>query len=166
MICEKSKCTGCMACYNVCPVNAIVQEKDEEGFTRPKIIEEKCIKCNKCVQRCPINQGNSKEQTGTKTYACWNKQEQIRKESTSGGLFSVMAEKILDLNGVVYGAVFDKDMKVIHDRIDNKEAIKRLRGSKYVQSDIGTSIKQVLQDLKEEKYVLFSRYALSNSRTK
>ena len=90
-------------------------------------------------------------------YACYNKDEKIRYESTSGGVFSLVAEYILEqMSGVVYGAAFDQDFKVKHIRIEDSGEIRMLRGSKYVQSDIGFSYREVQADLEEKRVVLFT----------
>ena len=136
------KCTGCMACYNACPVGAIEIVQDEKGFYEPKIIKEKCIKCKKCKLVCP--EVNPREKNDNPTvYAAWAKQKDIRENSTSGGIFSNIATKVLEADGVVFGAMFDENFKVVHSYVTKIENLVRLRGSKYVQSFIGDSLKQV-----------------------
>ena len=149
------KCTGCMACYNACPVGAIEIVQDEKGFYEPKIIKEKCIKCKKCKLVCP--EVNPREKNDNPTvYAAWAKQKDIRENSTSGGIFSNIATKVLEADGVVFGAMFDENFKVVHSYVTKIENLVKLRGSKYVQSFIGDSLKQVEYFLQEGKMVLFS----------
>lgn len=149
------KCTGCMACYNACPVGAIEIVQDEKGFYEPKIIKEKCIQCKKCKLVCP--EVNSREKNDNPTvYAAWAKQKDIRENSTSGGIFSIIATKVLEADGVVFGAMFDENFKVVHSYVTEIEDLVKFRGSKYVQSFIGGSLKKVEAFLQEGKMVLFS----------
>lgn len=157
-LCDESSCTGCMACVNACASGALKVEIDAEGFLRPQLIRERCIECGKCEKVCPqIHQlKESTEKFEKKVYACWHKNKKIKKDSTSGGAFSTLAENILEEGGIVYGAGFDPEFKVIHKAIADKERLEQLRGSKYVQSEIGDSYRQVKKYLKTGKKVLFS----------
>lgn len=152
---DKELCSGCTACKNICPKEAIEMVQDEEGFLYPKVNKEKCIKCGKCKKVCPvINRKNiDKIQSG---YVLNNKNEEIRKNSTSGGVFTPIAEYILDKKGVVFGACFDEIFKVIHKYVENKKELAIFRGSKYVQSFLGDSFKEVKKFLEDERYVCFS----------
>lgn len=155
-IIEKNKCTGCEACYNICPKNAINMVEDKEGFLYPQIDEKKCINCGMCKKICPNNKEMERNEEKSIVLAASNQDENIRWKSTSGGIFTMLAEKILEQNGIVYGAMFDSNFKVIHDKIETKEDIKKLRGSKYVQSRIGNIYKNIKQQLNDGKKVLFS----------
>lgn len=151
----KKNCVGCYACENICPVNCISMISDEEGFWYPKVDNNKCIKCGKCVNVCPtINYETVKNEPVA--YACMNKDESIRLESSSGGIFTLIAEQIVEEGGTVFGAGFDENFEVVHSCVDNKEEIKRFRGSKYVQSRIGDSYKKVKKELESGKEVLFT----------
>ena len=158
MLCEIEKCFGCMACYNICPVNAINVIEDEEGFLRPKIQEDKCIKCKKCINSCAAIEDveRNNETFEQETYACWNKDEEIRKNSTSGGLFTAMASSILKQNGVVFASSFDNKFNIVHSAIYNKDDVVKFRGSKYVQSNIGSTYKEAKMLLDNKKSVLFT----------
>lgn len=134
------KCTGCMACYNACPFNAIEIIQNEKGFYEPHIIEEKCKKCKKCVITCPQNNLAEKKENKV-VYAAWSNSEIEREESTSGGIFSEIAKKVLEEDGIVVGAIYDENFKVVHGILTNKEDLQKTRGSKYVQSYIGDSFK-------------------------
>lgn len=153
---EKNKCTGCMACKNVCPVNAIKIERDSNGFQYPKINQAKCVHCNLCKRVCPVNTPLKEQDHITKAYACKNKDTNIRMQSSSGGLFTLVAEYILNQNGVVFGAKFNKKFEVVHDYILKKEELFIFRGSKYLQSKIGDNYKKAKQFLEEGRKVLFT----------
>ena len=152
------KCTGCMACYNACPFNAIEIIQNEKGFYEPHIIEEKCKKCKKCVITCPQNNLAEKKENKV-VYAAWSNSEIEREESTSGGIFSEIAKKVLEEDGIVVGAIYDENFKVVHGILTNKEDLQKTRGSKYVQSYIGDSFKIVKKYLDEGRKVLFSGVA-------
>ena len=151
----KSECCGCTACKSICPKGAITMQEDEEGFLYPKIDKEKCINCGKCKSVCPIIQknNNKKEQHA---YIFQNKNEKIRRQSTSGGAFSAIAEYVVNKKGIVYGAIFDKDFKVKHEGIEKKEDLYKFRNSKYVQSDMGNCYEEVKKHLENNRYVCFS----------
>ncbi len=152
---QKSKCCGCYGCYNICPKNAIEMVQDEKGFYYPKVIKEKCINCGLCNQICPIS-NKTEIINSPKAFAAYNKEEKIRKESSSGGVFTLLAEKILEQNGVVFGAKFDKNFNVIHSYVEKIEDLEVFRGSKYVQSKIGETYKKAEEFLKNGRLVLFS----------
>lgn len=152
---KKTDCCGCHACFNICPKNAIEMKEDENGFKYPEINSQKCIDCGMCQRACPII-SKTNVINEPKAYACMNKDEQIRLSSSSGGVFTLIAEAILELNGVVFGAQFDHDFNVIHDYADRKEELYKFRGSKYVQSSIGDTFKIVRKFLEQERYVLFT----------
>lgn len=156
-ISDKKNCCGCEACSNVCPVNAISMIEDDKGFKYPIIDTNKCIKCNKCNNVCPIiNKQSQKSNKYPDTYACINKDENVRIESSSGGIFTSIAEYILNQNGVVFGAKFDNNYNVVHDYIDDKNELYKFRGSKYVQSSINNSYIKAREFLEEGKKVLFT----------
>jgi len=153
---KKEQCNGCHACSNICPVQCIEMKEDSEGFRYPEVDYKKCIKCNKCIDVCPLLKEKKDIFKEPKAYACLNKNEKIRMESSSGGIFTLLAEKILDDNGVVFGAAFTKELRLEHKYIEKKEDLNELRGSKYLQSEIGDTLKQVLEFLKDGRKVLFS----------
>ena len=155
-IIDKEQCCGCYACYNICPKNCIEMLSDDEGFWYPKINQHNCINCDLCKKVCPILTPNKNIISQKSAYAAINKNNYIRKQSSSGGIFSLLAEEILQLDGIVYGAAFDKDFNIEHKRISKLTDLKLLRGSKYVQSKINTIYSQVQNDLKNNALVLFS----------
>lgn len=148
-------CSGCHACFNICPENCISMFKDNEGFLYANIDNKKCINCGLCDRICPIlNEYNGNDKG--KAYACINKEENIRLNSSSGGIFSLIAKNILDKNGVVFGASFNEDFSVSHIEVTNKNELEKLRGSKYLQSTIGNTYKSVKKHLKQGRLVLFT----------
>lgn len=153
---NKCQCSGCSACFNACPKNCVEMKEDGEGFLYPCIDKTKCINCGLCVRSCPILNKQKPKQEVFRTFACINKDETIRLKSSSGGVFSALAEHVLEQNGVVFGAGFDKDFMVCHQHITSKDQLDVLRTSKYVQSSIGDSFKKAKQFLDEGKLVLFS----------
>lgn len=154
-LCEKEKCTGCMACYNACPKDAIKIVIDSEGFSRPEIDEKTCVDCGKCTSVCPkLNEIGTYEPLGY--YAAWAKDKRLRKESTSGGAFSVISEYVLNNGGAVVGAAFDENNRVVHKIVSTVDGLSALRGSKYVQSEIGTVYSEVKKLLDSKTTVLFS----------
>lgn len=153
---NKKDCCGCYACYNICPKECITMESDNEGFWYPKIDKDKCINCNLCEKVCPIINPVKRVDSKKIAYASMNKDEQVRIKSSSGGIFSILAEYIIKNNGVVYGAGFDEDFNIKHKRILYSTDLDLLRGSKYVQSSIGDIYKQVKNDLENNNPVLFT----------
>lgn len=159
-LCDITKCTGCSACVNVCPKKAITLQYNERGFLYPIIDNQKCINCGLCTKLCKqLNTHmNSKEHKEAfyKAYAVKIKNDANRMKSQSGGLFTALAETILKNKGIVYGAGFDNHHHVKHIRIDDIKKLDKLKGSKYVQSDINNSFEHILNDLRKGKKVLFS----------
>ena len=151
----KYDCCGCTACYSACPTKAITMTLDYEGFFYPKIDKLQCINCGKCKKVCPLCNENSYSDS-KKIYAVKNKDTYIRKNSSSGGVFSLIAELVQSQGGVVYGAAFDDTFVVRHMRSDVKDGWKKFCVSKYAQSDMNKIYYDVQQDLYEGKTVLFS----------
>ena len=152
---NKENCTGCRACAVSCPMHCITGAFDHEGFWYPRIDTNQCVDCHICEKVCPVNMDFTSERA-SEQYAVYCKTSFVRKKSSSGGIFPLMAKTIIDDGGVVFGAAFDSDFVVRHICIDKYEDIAKLRGSKYVQSDMGDSILQVKTLLKDGKKVLFS----------
>ena len=152
----KEDCCGCTACKSICPQNAIEMEEDEEGFLYPTINKDKCINCGLCKKTCPIINKNEKNEKEQKAFIINNKNDEIRRESTSGGAFTPIAEYIINKGGVVFGATFDNNYNVIHTYVDKAEELYKFRGSKYVQSDLKDTFKEVKKFLDNNRYVCFS----------
>lgn len=152
---NKKDCCGCEACVQRCPKRCINMHEDEEGFLYPNVNPSLCIDCGFCEKVCPvINQ--SEIHKPLKVYAAKNQDEQIRLSSSSGGIFTMLAEQVLNDDGVVFGARFNVNWEVEHGYADTLDGIASFRGSKYVQSRIGDSYLQVEVLLKQGRKVLFS----------
>jgi len=156
VLCDKEKCTGCMACYNICPLNAIEIEKDVRGFSYPTINAETCVSCLKCEMICPALHPLKKGEMSQEYYAFKHCNHDIRLNSSSGGFFTWISDIILKRNGVIYGACYDVNMKVVHRRAESENIRNSMRGSKYVQSDINCTYKFIKKDIENGRWVLFS----------
>lgn len=152
---EKYKCSGCHACYNICPQNAIEMIEDEKGFKYPRVNKDKCVNCSLCEKVCPIF-NNKKTENEPKVYACYNKDEKIRMKSSSGGIFTLIAEEIIKKDGVVCGAAFDEQYRLFHQFVENIEDLDKLRTSKYLQSTIDDTYKKTKEYLENDRCVLFT----------
>lgn len=155
-ICQEGQCTSCTACYSVCPVEAIEMIQNEKGFYRPAIDQEKCIDCLQCTKVCPANREIQKSDFAQEVYACWSLREKVRENSSSGGIFTHLAEKIIEKSGIVFGAAFSSDHQIAHISVREKEELLYLQGSKYVQSNVGDSFRQIHALLEEGEKVLFA----------
>ena len=154
-IIEKKKCSGCHACYSICPKKCITMYEDEEGFWYPQIDKTHCIDCGVCRGICPALKEFHPNPVG-KAYACINKDENIRMKSSSGGVFTLVARAIIEQGGVVFGAAFDDDFSVCHIGIENEADLEKLRGSKYVQSKVSDAYTEVKKSLEAGRTVLFT----------
>lgn len=155
MINPDSRCTACGACAQRCPRSCISMEENEYGFLYPRVDAAQCVGCGICDKVCHLNSASAGAET-KEAFACVHRSEKTVKGSTSGGAFSAIAERIFALGGVVYGCGYLTPTEPHHIRIEDPEDIDRLRGSKYVQSTMGDSYKQVLEDLCAGKWVLFT----------
>lgn len=152
---EKNKCCGCHGCMNICPKNAITMVEDEKGFKYPEIDSKKCIECNLCENVCPIL-NKTKNDSEPVAYGAYNVDEEVRKSSSSGGIFTLLANYILENDGVIFGAAFESDFSVKHIEINNKSDLDKLRTSKYVQSSIEDTYKKARNYLNKGVKVLFT----------
>ena len=154
-LCDPILCSGCTACASVCPQECIAMEYDSEGFRRPVVDTSRCVECGLCSKACPVLNTPGTDQLPT-AYAAKNREETVRAVSTSGGVFTLLAEHVLAQGGVVFGAAYDADFKVEHRMVESPEALSSLRGAKYAQSDLGDSFRQVKAQLSAGRQVLFS----------
>ena len=149
-------CTGCTACASACLKSCITMTENEYGFLRPVIDSEFCISCGLCEKVCPIVNPLALEPNTPKAYAAYSKNEAIRLDSSSGGVFTEIARSVLQYGGAVYGAAYNEQFEVIHICVENEENIAKLRGAKYAQSDLGRTFVKIKQRLDTGRKVLFS----------
>lgn len=153
-ITDKAKCCGCTACKQICPNNSICLEEDLEGFLYPKVDATICINCGLCERVCPILTYRS-ESLPLGTYAAINEDYSIRRQSSSGGVFSLLTEWVIGMGGIVFGARYDDNWMVITDYTDSLEGTYAFRGSKYLQSNLNDSYLKCREILKDGRLVLF-----------
>lgn len=155
IISDKQNCCGCAACAQKCPKHCITMQQDKEGFFYPIIDTVTCIDCGLCENVCPIINSYEK-QSPLHTYAAINKNDEIRLKSSSGGIFTLLAEKIIDDGGVVFGARFDENWQVVIDYTETKDGIAAFRGSKYVQASTLNTYTQCEDFLKIGRKVMYT----------
>lgn len=155
IICEESKCLGCFSCYNSCPKGCIEMVENKYDCLIPKINKDKCIECNLCVKKCPVN-NKFKGTEPLDTYASYNVNNEDRESCSSGGVATVLSRKVISEGGVVYGAIVDEKLEVIIKEASTIADVEKLKGSKYVQSAVKDSYKNVKKNLEENKTVLFT----------
>ena len=154
-ICDKSQCCGCEACVQRCPKHCIALVEDAEGFLYPKVDASVCVDCGLCEKVCPIiNQ--SDERQPQVVYAAINPDSDVRQSSSSGGIFSALADAVLSQGGVVFGVCWDKEWRLIFDYAETQEDLSRFRGSKYLQAHVGDAYVKAEQFLKLGRQVLFT----------
>ena len=155
-ICSMKSCTGCMACFNICPNSAIEMKMNEKGFFYPYINLDLCSDCGMCKKKCPVNfRAKRNDSIEKEVFAMWSLDDSIRYESSSGGAFSELAKVILNDGGVVFGAYWNDEIKVVHGKISSICELHKLRKSKYVQSSIWNTYNDVLKYIKNGKKILF-----------
>lgn len=158
MLCETDACTGCGACFNICPLDAITIKRDDCGFDYPWVDFKVCVGCDKCAAVCPSI-------VGSKSAIALDRQRifsaamcadwENLKHSSSGGIAFALSKATIDNGGVVFGAVYDNEMRVVHSSTCNLEGLRRQQGSKYVQSHKGYALREVKRALESNKPVLF-----------
>lgn len=152
---ENKLCTGCGACLNICPVDAIIMQADQEGFAYPRVQEEKCINCGLCEIHCPVLHSEYSNTDRPECYAMMAYDEE-RRTSSSGGFVPVVARWVLRRGGSVYGAAWDENWNVCQIEIENETELYKIKGSKYLQGSMGQTYQQAKRRLKEGKWVLFT----------
>lgn len=155
-ITDKKKCVGCGACYSICPKNCISMREDEEGFLYPLVDIDNCIECDACEKVCPVINPIKEAPFEQKAFLFQHRNQDVLRQSTSGGLFSAIAEIVLAKGGVVFGAAYDEKLVVNHTKITTQEDIHRFRNSKYSQSVIGDCFIDTRNLLKQGRIVCFS----------
>ena len=155
MICEPNKCTGCGACMNRCARNCISMKEDKTlGHLYPTIDQKKCVDCGACVKVCPTINPMPLNAPLT-AYAGWDKDDREYTSSTSGGAASAISRYIIGQGGVVYGCAMMPGVEVRHIRVDSLQDLCMLKGSKYVQSAMGSCYHDIRRDLRDGRKVLF-----------
>lgn len=155
IICDPKDCINCNICKEKCPVDAIETIETDLHFKYNKRNVDKCINCGMCLNICPAINKNKKDKFKIISYAAKNKNIEVQKQSTSGGVFTALAEYIINKKGIVYGAQRINN-KTSHIRITNKKEISKIRGSKYSYSSLNNILKPILDDVKNNKLILFS----------
>lgn len=154
MLPEKDLCVGCGSCAAICPQQCIRMSADSEGFRHPSIDIDRCVSCLCCEQACPLLQ-DAPEYPGTTAYAVKNREESVRLKSSSGGVFTALAELVLAKGGCVCAARYDAEFEVIHDFAYSISEIAPFRGAKYSQSSAERCFPEIKSLLQEGRIVLF-----------
>lgn len=154
-ITDKSKCCGCTACYSVCPKKCITMKPDFEGFLYPEVNLERCVDCHACEKVCPIRSHKFIEHDQSTLLGVQYADTEKRLSSTAGGAFSLIADYLIDSGAIVYAVGYDNDCVVCHKAVGNKKELEELRGSKYVQSRMGDTYREIKKHLKVGTKVLF-----------
>lgn len=154
-ITDKHQCCGCEACVQACPKHCISFQRDNEGFFYPEVDTSSCIQCGLCEKVCPVLTPYD-EQRPQEVLAAINPDNAIREQSSSGGIFTLLAEQVLRQGGVVFGVRFDDQWVAVFDYTESVEGLSAFRGSKYLQARVGNSYVRCKQFLDAERQVLFS----------
>lgn len=158
---NKYSCSGCTACAQSCPKQCITMSSDYEGFKYPIVDETRCIQCGICIKVCPWRKEKYQRPINCFTepivYAAKCKDKNIRLNSTSGGIFTVLSDYILQLQGGICGAVYNTStQKVEHTITFTTEGRNKMRGSKYVQSELSNTFQDIKTLLEQDKWLLFT----------
>ena len=156
MLATKEYCTGCTACASVCPKGSIAMEADENGFLYPVTDAERCVDCGLCETSCPVLNPLEMPKDEPLAYAAYTKDEAVRAESSSGGVFTELAKVVLAEKGAVFGAAYNQQFEVVHICVENVEGLKHLRGAKYAQSNLQGVFSEAKRRLDQGQKVLFS----------
>lgn len=151
-----SLCCGCGACASVCPSQCIRMVADEYGFVSAAVDPEKCVGCSACEKVCPFRNYTIGKNCDHKAFAAYAKQTDVRFSGSSGGIFGLLSDQMLQNGGIVFGAAFDDDLQLRCTPARTKEELKPLMKSKYLQSDLGQTFQQVKSLLDSGKPVLFT----------
>lgn len=154
-LCSDKTCVGCMSCVNSCNQSALRIMQNEEGFYRPSLDIDKCIGCHMCAKSCPILIAKDLPTIKPSAFGCYSQSDSIRYNSSSGGAFSSIAINLLSENGIVWGAGYDENMRLVYMPIERIEDLDKIRRSKYVQCFVGDAYKRIKKQLKDGKPVLF-----------
>lgn len=154
-ICLPDLCTGCSACFNICPHDSISMESDVKGVLRPIINPLLCVNCKLCQRVCPVNNRLDMHSL-IRCYAGWNEDKEYKKECASGGIASLLYLYVIEhLKGVVYGVGWDDALRPVYKRAENADEVNQFKGSKYVQAFVGKTYRLVKNDLQNNRNVFF-----------
>lgn len=156
MVITNGKCVACGACISACPQKCITMIEGERGFWIPQIDSEACIQCKRCQMVCPVNsrpKGVSWEEGDY--FAIWANDTEQRKEGSSGGVFGLLADEVLEKGGIVYGAAYSKNCKYVYQTNTDQVSLQQLKKSKYVESYTGDVFSNVKSQLEKGRNVLF-----------
>ena len=153
---ERKYCTGCTACACACPRDCVTMAADENGFRFPVVDPESCVSCGLCERACPVATPREMHGALPAAYAVYTKDEALRLDSSSGGVFSEIGKSILAEDGAVFGAAYNEVFEVVHSCVEEETELARLRGAKYAQSSLCDTFSQVKQRLDRGQRVLFS----------
>ena len=150
-------CVGCTACVSRCPKQCLSMKCDKDGFEYPEMTnQEQCINCHMCEKVCPVLRDGVLEKKTPLVFSALSMDEQIRKDSSSGGIFSEFSVAVLLDKGIVYGAAYDETWSVKHVAIDDMNQLNKLRGAKYSESNLNNTFIEIEKHLKNNRRVLFS----------
>ena len=152
----KNQCLSCRSCEQICPKNAVIMKENKEGFLQPNIDENICVDCGLCKNHCPIFVSVKKNNYKQEAFASFLKDFEKSKKSTSGGIFTALAEYFIYNNGIVFGAAYDENLRVHHIGVENITDLEKIKGSKYVSSDTEYTFNEVRKLLINNKKVLYS----------
>ncbi len=152
---SKRDCCGCGACKNICPKGAVTMSADSEGFLYPVIDSSLCVECGLCQKVCPLKAPMPQGEAAPRAFGAKHREDAVRAESSSGGLFTALSQPFLR-EGAVYGAALTDVRTVSHIRAENEAGRNACRGSKYCQSDTGDTFARVKADLLAGKQVLYT----------
>ena len=153
---DKAECCGCTACFAACPKRCITMRSDEEGFLYPEIDKAACIECGLCERVCPFDHPTYANTPAPQVYASYVKDENQQVQSSSGGLFYAVSRWVIGRGGIVYGAAFDELFRLRHTGAETLEELRPLRGSKYLQSDLRGTFREIRAHLKAGRWVYFT----------
>lgn len=161
IVCEEKNCIGCRSCENICPKSAIYMKTNEKGFLKSIIKQDVCVDCGLCIKVCNYSDVNLKDTNEEKNhsiiiYGVKNRDEEVRKNSSSGGVFYLIAKHVIGNNGVVYGCILDEKIHAVFNRAETLEDIIPMMGSKYVYSDVEKTFYSIVNDLQMDRMVLFT----------
>ena len=151
------KCTGCQACRQICPYNAIDMIEDEEGFLHP-VKNSNCVNCGACSKICPVVNEVKRYHVldESQVYLLRHKDDEVVKHSSSGGAFTAIVQAYYDKNCIIFGAAYEENLKVVHNYIKDIKELRKFRKSKYVQSNVKDTYSEVKKFLLDRKKVIYS----------